>query len=179
MQKNIILINLLALLNSGFAYALEGSVDVGKHSTNLNLGLGTQSSGLFVNGNWLRSNDNGSTTGVALGYNLDAASLRLSPAVKAMYAHPSDGKDGMVVALGSAASYKLNSLWGVYGEFFYAPKSFTDHLDNYKAIGAGFSFRPIALLSLRAGYQYVTLNNKNDKDNVLIDGPYVSASVNF
>lgn len=179
MKKTLLLINFIAIFNSGLVYALEGSVDVGKHSTNLNLGLGTQSAGLFVNGSWLRSDDNGSTTGAGLGYNIDAGPLRISPAVKAIYAHPRDGKDGMVIALGSGASYSLNTVWGIYGDFFYAPESFTDHLDNYKAMGAGISFRPFSLLSLRAGYQYVTLNNKNDKDNSLVDVPYLSVSVNF
>lgn len=34
------------IMLSGAAQAIEGSVDVGEHSTNLNLGLGTTSPGL-------------------------------------------------------------------------------------------------------------------------------------
>lgn len=179
MRNSLILIPFIALINSGFVHAFEGSFDVARHSTNLNLELGSQSTGLFVNGTWLRSNDNGSTTGIGLGYNFDFGQLRLSPAVKTMYAHPPDGKAGMVLAFGSTASYRLSSLSAIYGDYFYAPKSFTEHLDHYKSMGVGISFRPLSLLSLRLGYQYVTLKNNNDKDNILIDGPYLSASVKF
>ncbi len=67
----------LALLSGG-AQAIEGSVDVGEHSTNLNLGLGTASPGLFLKGNWLRSDHDGSTYGLGMGYNLDVGDFRVA-----------------------------------------------------------------------------------------------------
>ncbi len=62
------------VLLSGAAQAIEGSVDVGEHNTNLNVGLGTTSPGLFLKGNWLRSDHDGSTYGLGLGYNRRTAS---------------------------------------------------------------------------------------------------------
>lgn len=180
MKKILITIACSGLLLGSAAQAIEGNIEVGKNSTNLNLGIGTQSPGLFLKGNWLRSDHDGSASGVALGYNLNVGSLSFSPAAKALYTHPEDGKGGVTFAVGSGIGYQLNNMWGIYGEYFYAPKAFSDHLDNYKEAAAGISFTPISLLSLRAGYQYVALNNKNSNpDNVLVDGPYISASVNF
>ncbi len=180
MKKIILAAGVAGLMASGMAQAIEGGVEVGKHSTNINVGLGTASPGLFVKGNWLRSDDDGSVTGAALGYNLAVGPLNFSPTAKALFTHPEDGKDGFTVAVGSGVSYQLNSMWGVYGEYYYAPKSFSTHLHNYQEAAGGISFTPISLLSLRAGYQYAELNNKgNDKNNVLVDGPYISASVNF
>ncbi len=180
MKKTILALGLAGLVTSGMAQAVEGSVDVGEHSTNLSVGLGSQSPGLFLKGNWLRSNDDGSVSGATLGYNLSVGPFNVSPAAKALFTHPADGKDGFTVAVGSGASYQLNSMWGLYGEYYYAPKSFSDHLERYQEVAGGISFSPISLVSLRAGYQYVGLKNiNNNKDNVLVDGPYISASVSF
>lgn len=168
------------VLLSGAAQAIEGSVDVGEHSTNLNVGLGTTSPGLFLKGNWLRSNDDGSTYGLGLGYNIDAGPFRVAPTAKALYTHPENGKDGFAVAVGAGAQYSFNSMWGLYGEYYYAPEAFSDHLDSYQEASGGLSFTPISLLNLRVGYQYTELNNKGSrKDNVLMDGPYVGASLRF
>ena len=124
------------VLLSGAAQAIEGSVDVGEHNTNLNVGLGTTSPGLFL--------------------------------------------QGFAVALGGGAQYSFNSMWGLYGEYYYAPEGLTDHLDSYQEAAGGLSFTPISLLNLRVGYQYIELNNKGGrKDNVLVDGPYVGASLRF
>ncbi|MRT41171.1 porin [Enterobacteriaceae bacterium RIT702] len=169
----------LALLSSG-AQAIEGSVDVGEHSTNLNLGLGTTSPGLFLKGNWLRSDHDGSTYGAGLGYNIDVGDFRIAPTAKALFTHPEDGRDGFTVAVGGAAQYSFNSMWGLYGEYYYAPEAFSDRLDSYQEASGGLSFTPISLLNLRVGYQYIELNNKGGrKDNVLVDGPYVGASLRF
>ncbi|MFP3373892.1 YfaZ family outer membrane protein, partial [Pseudomonas sp. SIMBA_068] len=77
---------------SGAAQAIEGSVDVSEHNTNLNVGLGTTTPGLFLKGNWLRSDHDGSTYGAGLGYNVDFGPLRLAPTAKAIFTHPEDGK---------------------------------------------------------------------------------------
>lgn len=180
MKKILLAAGLAGLVTSGMAQAVEGSVDVGQHSTNLSVGVGSASPGLFLKGNWLRSNNDGSVSGATLGYNLSVGPLNVSPAAKALFTHPEDGKDGFTVAVGTGVSYAVNSMWGLYGEYFYAPKSFSDHLERYQEAAGGISFTPISLLTLRAGYQYVGLNNTgNNKDNVLVDGPYLSASVSF
>ncbi|MEH6399654.1 MAG: porin [Pantoea sp.] len=181
MFKQLVAGSVLGLvLMSGAAQAIEGSVDVSEHNTNLNVGLGTTTPGLFLKGNWLRSDHDGSTYGAGLGYNVDFGPLRLAPTAKAIFTHPEDGKDGFAVALGGAAHYSFNSMWGLYGEYYYAPESFTDQLDSYQEAGGGLSFTPVSLLNLRVGYQYIELNNKDGrKDNVLVDGPYVGASLRF
>ncbi|WP_017347313.1 YfaZ family outer membrane protein [Pantoea sp. A4] len=169
----------LALI-SGAAQAIEGGVNVSERSTNLNLGLGTSSPGLFLNGNWLRSNDDGSVFDAGVGYNVDVGPLRLAPGAKAIFTNPHNGRKGFAVAVGAGAQYSFNNMWGLYGEYYYAPESFSTHLDNYKEISGGISFTPISLLNLRVGYQYAELDNKGSrKDNVLVDGPYVGASVRF
>nr|MBA2814132.1 antiholin-like protein LrgB [Candidatus Pantoea persica] len=71
-----------SLLLSGAAQAIEGSIDVGEHNTNLNIGLGTTSPGLFLKGNWLRSDHDGSTYGLGLGYNVDIGRLLMAPTAK-------------------------------------------------------------------------------------------------
>ena len=43
MKKTILALGLAGLVTSGMAQAVEGSVDVGEHSTNLSVGLGSQS----------------------------------------------------------------------------------------------------------------------------------------
>lgn len=181
MVKQVFLGSVLGLVVlSSSAQAFEGSVDIGKHSTNLNLGLGTTSPGLFLKGNWLRSDHDGSAYGVGLGYNVDAGNLRLAPTAKALFTHPEDGRDGFTLAVGAGAQYSFNNMWGLYGEYYYAPEAFSDRLDSYKEISGGMSFTPISLLNMRVGYQYIELNNQGSrKDNVLVDGPYVAASLRF
>lgn len=169
----------LALMSSG-VQAIEGSIDVGKHSTNLNLGLGTTSPGLFLKGNWLRSDHDGRAYGLGAGYNIDVGDFRIAPTAKVLFTHSKNGRDGFTAALGAGAQYRFNSMWGLYGEYYYAPEVLSDHLDSYTEASGGVSFTPISLLNLRVGYQYIELNNKGDrKDNVLVDGPYVGASLRF
>ena len=181
MNKKVLLSSGLAMMVlAGSAQAIEGSVDVGKHYTNLNVGLGTNSPGLFLNGNWLRSDHDGSLSGLGLGYNIDAGPLRVSPTAKAMYTHPENGKDGFAVAVGAGASYTFSDMFGLYGEYYYAPDAFANRIDSYQQASGGLSFTPISLLNVRVGYQYIELNNKDGrKDNVIADGPYVGASLRF
>ncbi|QKJ87746.1 hypothetical protein PMPD1_2809 [Paramixta manurensis] len=181
MNKKVLLSSGVAmLLAAGAAQAIEGSVDVGKHYTNLNLGLGTTTPGLSLSGNWMRSDHDGSASGVKLGYNLEVGSVFLSPGVKALYTSPEDGKDGFAVAVGGGVQVPVTKMFGLYGEYYYSPDSFSDHLDSYQEGSAGVSFSPISLLNVQVGYKYMALNNKDGhKDNVLSDGPYIGASVRF
>lgn len=181
MFKNVISGSILglALVSSG-AQAIEAGFDVSRHSTNLNLGLGTASPGLFLKGNWLRSDHDGKAYDLGVGYNLDIGSLRLAPAAKLLYAQPKDGHDGLAVALGASALYRFNTMWGLYGDYYYSPQHFADRLHSYTDVSGGLNFSPISLLDLRAGYRYVKLDNKgNQPNNVLVDGPYLGASLHF
>ncbi len=82
MFKQLVTGSALGLVLLSGAQAIEGSVDVSEHNTNLNLGLGTTTPGLFLKGNWLRSDHDGSTYGAGLGYNVDFGPLRLAPTQK-------------------------------------------------------------------------------------------------
>lgn len=162
------------------AQAIEGSVDVGKDYTNLNVGMGTSTPGLFLNGNWMRSNDDGSLAGLGLGYNFGFDQLMLSPGVKAMYVNPRHGSDGYTAAIGAGAQFSLTKMFGLYGSYYWAPDAFSHNIDSYEEIQGGVSFTPISMLNIHAGYQYVTLDGKgHNKDSVLADGPYIGASLRF
>lgn len=183
MFKKVVVSSGLALalaLVAGSAQAIEGSVDVGEHYTNLNVGLGTTSPGLSLSGNWMRSDHDGDVSGLRLGYNIEVGSVFLTPGIKAMWIDPEDGKDGFAAAVGAGVSFPITKMLGLYGEYYYSPESFTDHLDSYQEASGGISFTPISLLNVRVGYKYAELNNKGDrKDNVLADGPYMGASLRF
>ncbi|SFN23033.1 YfaZ precursor [Izhakiella capsodis] len=169
---------LLAVATS--AQAIDGNVTIGKKYTNLNVGLGNSSPGLFLNGNWMRSNDDGSLLGLGLGYNFYYNGLMISPGVKTMYVNPRESRDGYANALGLGASYSFNSLLGLYGSYYWAPGSFSHNIRSYQDIKGGVAFSPIPMLTLNAGYQYLVLHGKdNNKNSVLADGPYIGASLSF
>ncbi|PIJ50378.1 porin [Erwinia sp. OLTSP20] len=181
MKKAVAITSGLILLAAATsAQALDGSVTVGKKYTNLNVGMGTRTPGLFLNGNWMRSNDDGSLYGLGLGYNLSVAGLMLSPGVRTLYVKPHYGKSGYTNAVGLGASYPVTSMLGLYGSYYWAPASFSHNIDAYKDIQAGVTLSPIRMLTVNVGYQYLTLDGKdNNKDSVLADGPYIGASLNF
>ncbi|MBP2169377.1 opacity protein-like surface antigen [Erwinia toletana] len=180
MNKIILSSGVAMLLLAGSAQAIEGGVDVGEHYTNLNVGLGTTTPGLSLSGNWMRSDHDGSVSGVGLGYNIEVGSVFLSPGVKAMFISPQDAKDGYAVAVGGGVQLPVTKMLGVYGEYYYSPDSFSSRIDSYQEASAGLSFTPISLLNLRVGYKYLALDGKDGrKDNVLADGPYIGGSVRF
>ncbi|MDR7342937.1 opacity protein-like surface antigen [Pantoea alhagi] len=179
-KKVVVSSGLALMLATGAAQAIEGSVDVGEHYTNLNVGLGTTSPGLSLSGNWMRSDHDGDVSGLRLGYNVEIGSVFLTPGIKAMWIDPQDGKDGFAAAVGAGVSLPVTKMIGLYGEYYYSPEAFTDHLDSYQEASGGISFTPISLLNVRVGYKYAELNNKGSrKDNVLADGPYIGASLRF
>lgn len=180
MKKILLSSGVAMLMLAGSAQAIEGGVDVGEHYTNLNLGLGTSTPGLSLSGNWMRSDHDGKVSGLGLGYNLEVGSVFLSPGVKAMYIDPKDSDDGYAVAVGGGAQVPLNDMFGLYGEYYYSPDSFSSHIDSYQEASGGLSFTPISLVNVRVGYKYLSMDGKNGrKDNVLADGPYVGASLRF
>lgn len=180
MKKIILSSGVAMLMLAGSAQAIEGGVEVGKHYTNLNLGLGTTTPGLSLTGNWLRSDHDGKVSGLGLGYNVEVGPVFLSPGVKAMFISPTDTKDGTAVAVGAGVQLPVTSMLGLYGEYYYSPDAFSSRIDSYHEASAGVSFTPISLLNVRVGYKYLAMDGKDGhKDNVLADGPYVGASLRF
>ena len=169
---------LLAL--AGSAQAIEGGVDVGRDYTNVHAGMGADSPGLALTGNWLRSDHDGSMGSLGLGYNVGLGDIFITPGVKAISTNPTDSKDGYAVAVGIGASVPVTNMFNVFGQYYYSPDSFSSHIDDYQEASAGVSFKPISLVDVRVGYQYLAMNGKDGrKDNVIADGPYVGASVHF
>ncbi|PKH25736.1 porin [Enterobacterales bacterium CwR94] len=171
-------LSLLAV--AGTAQAIEGGVDVGKKFTHLRLGLGTDSPGFALTGDWLRSDHDGNVESLGLNYNVSVGSFMLSPGAKVMSTNPKDSKDGYAVAVGAGVKVPVTNMFNVFGEYYWSPDSFSSHIDNYQEAAAGVSFQPISLVDVRVGYKYMAMNGKDGrKDNVVADGPYVGASVHF
>ncbi len=169
---------LLAL--AGSAQAIQGGVQVGKDYTDVNVGLGTDTPGFALSGNWLRSDHDGNVESLGLGYNVTIGDVMLSPTIKAMSTNPKDSKDGYAIAVGGSVSVPVTNMFNVYGAYFYSPDSFSSHIDNYQEATAGVSFQPISLVDVNVGYKYMTMNGKDGrKDNVIADGPYIGAALHF
>jgi hypothetical protein len=169
---------LLAL--AGSAQAIDGGVNVGEDYTHVRVGLGTNSPGFALSGDWLRSDHDGNVESLGLGYNVAIGDVFLSPGVKAMSTNPTDSKDGYAVAVGGGVRVPVTKMFNVYGEYYYSPDAFSSHIDDYQEASGGVSFQPISLVDVRVGYKYMSMNGKDGrKDNVIADGPYVGASVHF
>lgn len=182
MKKNIMLAMAgaaMGLLVTS-AQAVDGGVNVGRHYTHLYAGLGETTPGLGLSAEWVHSEHNGSLAGVRAGYNVKLASLFISPGAKALYTNPKDGSDGYAMALGTGVILPVTKMVGVYGSWHYSPRFFAENIKRYQELTAGVVVSPVALLDIRAGYQYRELKNKDGrKDNVLADGPYVGAALHF
>ena len=64
MKKNAIAALMGMLLISASANAISISGQAGKDYTNVGVGLGTESSGLALSGNWTHSDDDGDVAGL-------------------------------------------------------------------------------------------------------------------
>jgi len=181
MNKVVLTAGALALLAlTGTAQAIDGSVNVGKNYTDLHVGLGTDTPGFALSGDWLRSDHDGNVGSLGLGYNVTIGDVMLSPMIKAMSTSPKDTRDGYAIAVGGGVRVPVTKMFNVYGQYFYSPDSFSSHIDNYQEASAGVSFQPISLLDVSVGYKYMTMNGKDGrKDNVVADGPYVGAALHF
>ena len=166
------------LLVATSVQAIEGAMDIGKNYTNLTIGLGTNSPGFFLAGNWLRSNHDGNMSALALGYRIEAGGLTIAPSLRGMYIDPRHDKSGYASGLGVDASFAFDDMFGIYGNYYWSPESMANNVKSFHEIGGGFSFTPISLLKVRIGYQYLKLRSKSgSKDSVLSDGPYIGASL--
>lgn len=70
-MKKSVLFGLAGILFvSASANAISISGQAGEEYTNLAVGIGTESSGLALSGNWMHSDDDGDTAGLGLGVNI-------------------------------------------------------------------------------------------------------------
>src|SRR5688572_32085097 len=71
---------------SGQTQAVELGAKAGTNFTELNAGMGRQTSGLYVEGNWAKNTQNGRQIGgVSTGFNIPAGPAMINLGAKALY----------------------------------------------------------------------------------------------
>jgi len=70
MKKSLMLGFAGMLFVSASASAISISGQAGEDYTNLGFGMGTESTGLAVSGNWMHNDDDGDVAGLGLGLNI-------------------------------------------------------------------------------------------------------------
>ncbi|MFV8757860.1 YfaZ family outer membrane protein, partial [Yersinia enterocolitica] len=76
------------LLVAGSASAISLNGEVGSDYTNLGFGMGTNTGGLAISGNWARSDHDGDVYGLGLGFNLPLGPLMATVGGKGIYMSP-------------------------------------------------------------------------------------------
>ncbi|WP_159565315.1 YfaZ family outer membrane protein [Budvicia diplopodorum] len=169
-----------AFFLSTAANAISVHGQAGEDYTNVQVGLGTESTGLAVTGNWSRSDHNGEVYGLGLGLNVPVGPLMATVGGKALYLNPENNDDDFAAAVGGGLRWPVTERISLYGEGYYAPDSLTTGSNSYYEATGGVRldvFRPI---SVDAGYRYVKVEGEDgNRNSVVADGPYVGASVSF
>ena len=98
MKKRILFGLAGMMLVSTAANAISVTGQVGEHYTNLGVGLGTESSGLAVTGNWMHSDNDGDAAGLGLGLNLPLGPFLATVGGKGVYTNPKSGNEGYAAA---------------------------------------------------------------------------------
>ncbi|MCO7985083.1 YfaZ family protein [Escherichia fergusonii] len=180
MKKNAIAALMGMLLISASANAISISGQAGKDYTNVGVGLGTESSGLALSGNWTHSDDDGNVAGLGLGLNLPVGPLLATVGGKGIYTNPNDGEEGYAAAVGGGLQWQIGDSFRLFGEYYYSPDSLSSGIDSYQEANAGARFTIMRPLSIEAGYRYLNLAGKDGhRDNAIADGPYVGVNASF
>ncbi len=168
------------MLASGSAQAISLNGQVGKHYSNVGVGMGTETSGLALSGDWTNSDHDGNVGSLGLGFNLPVGPFMATVGGKALYLNPKSNDDGFGVAVGGGLQWSVFDSLSVFGEYYYSPDSLSSGIDHYEQVSAGARYTLFRPLSVEAGYRYVNLSGKDGhRDNALADGPYVGASLSF
>lgn len=180
-MKKIAYMGVAALiLASAGANAVSLSGQVGEHYTNLGVGMGTETSGLALSGNWAHSDDDGDIASAGLGYNIPLGPFMGTVGGKGVYLNPNSGSEGYALAVGGGLGWQISDSFRVFGEYYYSPDSLSSGVENYKEANAGARFTIFRPLSVEAGYRYVDMTGKDGKrDNTVADGPYVGVNASF
>ncbi|WP_016671395.1 YfaZ family outer membrane protein, partial [Yersinia pestis] len=94
MNKHLVACAASLLLVAGSASAVSFNAETGRHYTNLGFGLGTNTGGLAISGNWARSDHDGDVLGLGLGFNLPVGPMTATVGAKGIYMSPEDGSSG-------------------------------------------------------------------------------------
>ncbi len=180
-MKKVALLGLGGLmLVSSAANALSIHGQVGKAYTNLGFGLGTDTSGLALTGNWTHNDDDGDAAGLGLGLNIPVGPLLATVGGKAIYTNPNSGDDGYAAAVGGGLQWKIGDNFRLFGEYYFSPDSLSSGIDSYEEANAGARWTIMRPVTLEAGYRYLNLAGKEGhRDNALADGPYIGVSAGF
>ncbi|MCW6647323.1 YfaZ family protein [Yersinia ruckeri] len=180
MKKTFIACAASLLFAAGSASAISITGEAGRHYTNLGFGMGTNTGGLTMSGNWARSDHDGEMAGFGLGFNLPIGSLMATIGGKGIYMAPEDGKNGGAIAVGGGLSYPITKSFTLYGEGYVAPESMTSGMKSYTEANAGVRWNVLRPLTIDAGYRYINMEGKDGhRDNRLADGIYLGAGLNF
>ncbi|WP_428944975.1 YfaZ family outer membrane protein [Pantoea sp. FN060301] len=184
-KNNLMLILASALLVAAVtpaANAVDGSLNVGKNFTDLTVGMGQESEGLYINGNWIKNNENGrEKTGAEAGLNMKAGAVDVNVGIQADYVKGAAGSsEGVVFPVGVGVTIPVISQVALYGSMYTAPRQMSNTAKSYLDADAGVSWKPIDLVTLKAGYRYIGMDGKGTRDNQrLVEGPYVGGQINF
>jgi len=180
-MKKIAYMGAVALiLASAGANAVSLSGQVGEHYTNLGVGLGTETSGLALSGNWAHNDDDGDIAGLGLGYNIPLGPFMGTVGGKAVYLNPNAGSEGYAAAEGGDLQRQVSDSFRLFGEYYYSPDSLSSGVKDYKEANAGARLTIFRPLSVEAGYRYIDMTGKEGRrDNSVADGPYVGVNASF
>lgn len=168
------------MLVSLSASAINISGQAGQKYTNLAVGMGTDTSGLALSGNWAHNDDHGDIAGLGLGLNLPLGPFMATVGGKGVYLNPNAGDEGYAAAVGGGLSWKLSDSFSVFGDYYYSPDSLSSGVNDYQEASAGARFTVMRPISVEAGYRYINMTGKdNDADSKVADGPYVGVSAHF
>lgn len=173
---------MMAMFSIPAAQAMDGMVSTGTHFTDVNIGMGQQSSGLYINGGWVKNNQNGrEVAGAETGINLPVGPAMFNLGVQANYIKGSTGAgEGVVFPVGAGVKLPLVHGVGVYASAYSASRQLSNSAKNYLDVDGGLSWTPIDLVTLKAGYRYIGMDGKNNRPNErLVEGPYVAGQLNF
>ncbi|KEA50018.1 MULTISPECIES: YfaZ family outer membrane protein [Mangrovibacter] len=164
---------------SGSASAIGIYGQAGHKYTSIGVGMGTSTSGVALSGDWTRHNDDGYIADLGLGYNLPVGPAMVTLGGKGLYIKPDQGKTGYALGIGGGLSVPVVSHVSVFGQYYYAPDAFASGIDSYQEVQAGGRWMVFRPLTVEAGYRYMSLKDRNDNRNTIIDGPYLGVSAAF
>ena len=180
MKKSLLLGFAGMLFVSASANAISINGQAGEDYTNLGFGMGTETTGLAVSGNWMHNDDDGDVAGLGLGLNIPLGPLLATVGGKGVYTNPNDGDEGYAAAVGGGLQWPIGDSIRLFGEYYYSPDSLSSGIDSYEEANAGARLTIMRPLSIEAGYRYVDLTGKEGhRDNAVADGPYVGVNASF
>lgn len=180
MKKMQLALALMLVGSATGAHALSIQSQAGEHYTDLSVGLGTESTGLYSALNWAHNDNDGDATGLTLGLTLPLGPLTLSGGGKLLYLSPKDADNGYAAAVGGKLEWPLADKFSLYGAGYYSPDSLSSGVNDYREAEGGVRWRVVRPLEVRLGYRYIDLTGKDgERDSVVANGMYLGAGASF